>query len=737
MRTKYIILKAQIVLASILLTACDKAEDDQLIYKDKNASIEDRIEDLIPRMTLEEKVLQMTQWTYGKNANPNNIEDAMKKVRPEIGSLIFRSTNPVYRNDIQRKAMEESRLGIPIINGFDAIHGYKTVFPIPLAQACSWDKELVKISCQISAKECWLAGVDWTFSPMVDVARDPRWGRVSEGYGEDPYANAAFAVAAIDGYQGTELSAKHTIAACMKHYIGYSLSEGGRDYHYSDVSDQTLWETFMPPYEAGIAAGATTVMSGFNDISGVPATGNYYTLTEVLKKKWGHDGFVVSDWGSIRNMVDQGVAVDRKEAGLKALKAGVDMDMVDDVYLDHLQELVEEGKVSMAAVDEAVRRILRIKFRLGLFDTPYVDELPEEDRFLQAEDLEFAEQMAAESMVLLKNENDLLPIKDVHQKIAVIGPMVEDSVHIMGFWEGQGNAKDVVSIREGIEKEFGGDKNLIYAKGCDFDGTDDSGFAEARKAAMSADIVLVFLGEKRRWSGENGIRSSIAYPDIQENLVNELKSTGKPIVLVTSSGRPLELIRLEPMADAILQMWQPGTMGGPAVAGVLSGRYNPSAKLAITFPQTTGQLPMHYNMRNPARPMGFYQDIPKEPMYNFGYGLSYTSFEYNDLGISKEKIKKNETLKARVEVSNTGNKDGKEAVLWFITDPVASISRPIKELKCFEKKQISPGEKEVFEFEIIPERDLFFYDKYGEKHVESGEYIVEVQGQKIGFELID
>ncbi|MEQ8549697.1 MAG: glycoside hydrolase family 3 N-terminal domain-containing protein [Cyclobacteriaceae bacterium] len=719
----------------LLFGACQ--QEKTLSYKDAEAPIDKRIEDLLGRMTLEEKVMQMTQWTYGKNANPNNINDSKKKVKPEIGSLIYRSTNPAFRNDIQKKAMEESRLGIPIIHGFDAIHGFKTVFPIPLAQSSSWNIDLVKKSCEITARECQIAGVDWTFSPMVDVARDPRWGRVSESYGEDPYANSAFAVAAIEGYQGNNLADKYTIAACMKHYVGYSLSEGGRDYHYSDVSDQTLWETFMPPYEAGIAAGAATVMSGFNDMTGVPASANYYTLTEVLKEKWGHDGFVVSDWGSIRNIVDQGVAADRKEAGLKAINAGVEMDMVDDVYLDHLAELVEEGKVTMATVDEAVRRILRVKFRLGLFDQPYVEELPEAERYLQPADLAFAEEIASESMVLLKNEVGLLPIRASHKRIAVIGPMAKDHYHIMGFWEGHGDPKDVTSIYDGLIKEFGDTKDLFYAKGCDFDGNDESGFGPAIEAAKSSDIITIFLGEKRNWSGENGVRSTLALPEIQERLVLELSKLNKPLVLILSNGRPLELKRLEPLADAILEMWQPGTMGGPAVAGILSGRYNPSGKLSITFPLVTGQIPIHYNQRNPARPMGYYQDVSKDPLYTFGHGLSYTNYAYSEPRLSATQIAKHGKITASVEVTNTGGVDGKEAVLWFISDPVASISRPIKELKYFEKKPIKSGEKVAYEFEIVPERDLFFYDKYGKKHLESGQYFVEVNGQRMEFEIID
>lgn len=714
------------------------AQHKNALYKDKDAPVEARIENLISLMTLEEKIMQMNQWTYGKNANPNNIGEKMREVNAEIGSLLYRSTNPEYRNQIQKKAMTESRLGIPIIFGFDAIHGYRTVFPIPLAQACSWNTDLVKQSCAITAKESWLSGLDWTFSPMLDVARDARWGRVSEGYGEDPYANAAYAVAAVQGYQGTDLAAKYTIAACLKHYIGYSLSEGGRDYRYSDISSQTLWETFMPPFEAGIKAGAATVMSGFNDISGVPASANYYTLTEVLKKKWGHDGFVVSDWGSVRNLVEQSVAKDLKEATLKAFMAGVEMDMVDNTYVDYLPELVAEGKVPMASIDEAVRRILRVKMKLGLFENPYVDVVPETKRYLLPEYLKTAEELAAESMVLLKNEKQALPVTSKYKSLAVIGPMVKDSVHIMGFWEGMGRPEDVMTIYDGLKKEFKNKAVLNYAQGCDFDGDDRSGFAEALEAANKSDAIVIFLGEKRNWSGENGSRSTIALPKIQEELVAELQKSGKPIILMLSSGRPLELIRLNKMADAIVAVWQPGTAAGPAVAGLLSGRWNPSGKLAITFPQTTGQIPIYYNMRESARPkLGHYQDIPRDALYWFGHGLSYTDYEYGEVKLSATKISKNEKLIAEVQVSNTGNFDGKEAVLWFIKDPFAAISRPMKELKHFEKKLIKKGQKVTYRFEIDPMRDLSYVDSFGERHLEAGDFYVIVNNQIIHFEVTD
>ncbi|MDA3892442.1 MAG: glycoside hydrolase family 3 C-terminal domain-containing protein [Salinivirgaceae bacterium] len=708
------------------------------LYKNSSIPTEQRIEDLLQRMTLEEKVLQMTQWTYGTNANENNIEDKMNEVRPEIGSLLYRSDSPKFRNQIQKKAMEDSRLGIPIIFAFDVIHGYRTIFPIPLAQACTWDTELVKRSCAVAAKESHSAGIDWTFSPMLDVARDLRWGRVAEAYGEDPYANSVFGVAAVQGYQGNSLADKYTIAACLKHYIGYSLSEGGRDYQYTDVSGQTLWETFMPPFEAGIKAGAATVMSGFNDITGTPATANYYTLTDVLKNQWKHDGFVVSDWESIENLIPQGVAKDRKEAAYKCVMAGLEMDMKSDVYLENLPLLVSEGKVPIETIDEAVRRILRLKFKLGLFDNPYVEELPDNERYLQPEFLELAENVAAETMVLLKNENSILPLNRMVKNIAVIGPMANDSLHIMGSWEGIGKSDDAETLLEGIQKEFGNKANINYAKGCDFDGLDSLGFAKARIAAEKSEIIILCIGEKRQWSGESGSRSNISLPAIQEELVAELSNLNKPIVLVISSGRPNELSRIHSKVDAIIEIWQPGLRGGSALAGILSGRTNPSAKLAITFPLTSGQQPMYYNRRQSSRPIyGQYRDVSKDPLYDFGHGLSFTEYKYGEIQLSDTIIDKSQTLIAEIEIENTGKFDGKETMLWFISDPVANISRPIKELKYFEKKSIKAGEKMVYSFEIVPERDLSYPDNTGKRHLEAGDFYLQVGNKKVKFELVD
>jgi beta-glucosidase len=722
----------------LLMPFVGLAQNSTLLYKDKNAPIEKRIDDLLQRMTLEEKILQTNQWTYGQNANANNIEASKKAMRPEIGSLIYRSISPVYRNEIMKKAMEESRLGIPILMGFDVIHGYRTVYPIPLAQACSWNRDLVMQACAVAAKESRLSGVDWTFSPMIDVARDPRWGRVAEGYGEDPYTNAEFCVASVKGYQGKNLADQTSIAACLKHYIGYSLSEGGRDYRYSDVSAQTLWETFMPPYEAGVKAGAATLMSGFNDISGVPASANHYTLTKILKERWKHDGFVVSDWGSVENLIAQGYAKDDKDAALKSFMAGVEMDMVDNIYVENLAQLVEEKKIPMSSIDEAVRRILRLKFRLGLFDQPYVVELPEKDRYYQPESMAVAAQLAEESMVLLKNENQVLPLSKNIKKIALIGPMVHDSINMMGSWEGQGISESVETLMEGFEKEFKGKAALGYARGCEFQGENESGFDEAVQLAEQSDVIVACIGEMKKWSGENATRSSIALPAIQERLIAALKKTGKPIVLVISNGRPIELGRLEPLADAILEIWQPGIAGGSAVAGILSGRLNPSGKLAITFPLVTGQIPTYYNMRHPARSKeGGYQDIPTEPKYWFGHGLSYTTFTYGKVKLSSTTIRKNVKIIAEVEISNSGSMDGKETALWYISDPVATITRPMKELKYFEKKALKPGEKSTFKFEIDPMRDLSYPDSDGIRQLESGDFFLTINNQKIKFELVD
>lgn len=726
---KFIILLA---FACLGVSCGTTSDDSNPIYRDANQPIEKRVGDLVSRMTLEEKILQINQYTLGRNFNENNVEDEVVALPSEIGSVIYFNNDSKKRNELQKKAMEESRLGIPVIFGFDVIHGFRTVYQISLGQACSWNTDLVKEACAVAAKEARVSGVDWTFSPMVDVARDGRWGRVSEGYGEDVYTNSAFSVATVQGYQGDDnsLTDENHIAACLKHYVGYGASEGGRDYAYTEISNQTLWDTYLPPFEAGVKAGAATLMTSFNDISGTPGTANHYILTEILRDKWKYDGFVVSDWSAIEQLVTQGMAADRKESGELAFNAGVDMDMTDKVYSKYMAELVEEGKVKESDIDESVRRILRIKFRLGLFENPYTPVKPESERLLLPEYVKVAEKIAAESFVLLKNENNTLPLTG-NKKIALVGPMADNKEHLLGNWYAHGRAQDVTSIYEGFVNEFGKDAvNMV--QGCDFEGDDKSGFAKAESAAKNSDVVVVCLGEKRKWSGENCSRSTIALPEIQEELLAELKKAGKPIVLVLSSGRPLELCNMEPNADAIMEIWQPGVGGGNPLAQMIAGRINPSGKLSITFPYSSGQIPIYYNMRSRARrAQGKYQDIPTEPLYEFAHGLSYTTYEYGDLKLSAEKVARGGKLSAEITVKNTGDMDGLETVHWFILDPASSITRPMKELKHFDKQLIKAGESKTFKFDIGLDRDFAFINSKGEKFLENGDFYVMVKDKKV------
>lgn len=735
MRKKVLILGLCLLGVTHSLSSKDKKSIP--LYKDAKAPIEKRIDDLISRMTLEEKVLQLNQYTLGRNNNVNNVGEEVKKVPSEIGSLIYFDINPELRNSMQKKAMEESRLGIPIIFGYDAIHGFRTIYPISLGQACSWNPGLVEQACAVSAQEARMSGVDWTFSPMIDVARDPRWGRVAEGYGEDPYTNGVFAAASVRGYQGDDMSAENRMAACLKHYVGYGASEAGRDYVYTEISAQTLWDTYLLPYEMGVKAGAATLMSSFNDISGVPGSANPYIMTEILKKRWKHDGFIVSDWGAVEQLKNQGLAATKKDAARYAFNAGLEMDMMSHAYDRHLKELVEEGKVTMAQVDESVRRVLRVKFRLGLFERPYTPVTNEKDRFFRPQSMVVAAQLAAESMVLLKNDNQILPLTN-KKKIAVVGPMAKNGWDLLGSWCGHGKDTDVEMLYDGLTAEFGGDAELRYAMGCKPQGNDRSGFAGALDVARWSDVVIVCLGEMLTWSGENASRSTIALPQIQEELVKELKEAGKPVILVLSNGRPLELNRMEPLCDAILEIWQPGINGARSMAGILSGRINPSGKLAMTFPYSTGQIPIYYNRRKSGRGhQGFYKDITSDPLYPFGHGLSYTEFKYGTVTPSATKVKRGDKLSAEVTVTNTGARDGAETVHWFISDPYCSITRPVKELKHFEKQLIKAGETKTFRFDIDLERDFGFVNEDGKRFLEAGEYHILVQGQTVKIELID
>lgn len=707
------------------------------IYKDAKQPIEARVNDLLSRMTLEEKILQVTQFTLGRDLNPNNVARKMMDTPPEIGSLLFQISTPATSNAFQKKAIEQSRLGIPILFGADVIHGMRTLYPIPLAQACSWNLDMAYRASSMAAREARMAGIAWTFSPMIDVAYDPRWGRVSEGYGEDPYTNAQFCISAVEGYQGDNLADPTKVASCLKHFIGYSRSEGGRDYHYTDVPEQALWELYYPPYLAGIKAGAQTVMASFNDLNGIPATANYHTMTEILKEKWGFDGLIVSDWEGVIQLVTQGFAADAKDAARLSINAGLDLNMIDGAFRAHLAELIAENKVQLSRLDDAVKRILRVKFRLGLFERPYVKDIPESKRVLLPADKKLAEQFAEETMVLLKNKDNILPLAKP-RSIAVIGPLANDSANIMGTWLSQATSRDAETYLEGLQQEFAS-STIHYAKGCDLDGKDaEAEMRAAVAAAEQSDIVFMFLGEKTRWSGENGSLAAIELRANQQTLLKSVKATGKPIVLVLTAGRPVGLVGIEPLVDAIVMAWQPGICGGSALAGILSGRVNPSAKLAITFPLSTGQIPIHYNRRQSARPtQGKYWDMSSEPLYPFGYGLSYTTYSYGKLQLSQTRIRRGEKLRAKLLVSNTGLRDGLETVHWYINDPVASITRPIKELKYFEKKAIAKGQSVMYELELDPMESLSFPNAKGERILESGDFYLIVGDQRVKFELVD
>lgn len=701
------------------------------LYKDASAPVEKRVEDLLSRMTLEEKIMQLNQYTLGRNTVDNNLREMVGAVPAEAGSVIYFSDDANLRNMMQKRCMEETRLGIPMLFGHDVIHGYRTMAPVPLAQAASWNPSLVEAVSHDAGKEAFYCGIDWTFSPMVDIARDPRWGRVMEGYGEDPYLTSMFCQAAVRGYQGEDLSAEGRIAACLKHFVGYGASEAGRDYVYTEISDQSLWDTYLPSFYAGVEVGAASVMSAFNNISGVPASANKYTMTDVLKRRWNWDGMIVSDWDAIIQLTNQGAAKDGYEAAEKAINAGIDMDMMDNLYRTHLAKLIEDGRVSLETVDECVRRVLRMKFRLGLFERPYTEVRPENEIYLQPDALANAERLAQESMVLLKNDNSLLPLKNV-SKIALIGPLADTQGELIGNWVARGRDSEVISIMSGMKEEFGS-AEITSVSGCRIEETDEASVASAVEAAKSADVVVLCLGEKTKWSGENCSRSSIALPQVQEDLLRCVKAVGKPVVVLIASGRPVDLSRIAPMSDALVEIWMPGTTAGKAVAGILSGRYNPSGRLPMTFPYTTGQIPIYYNRRNPARrgTQGWYKDIQIEPMYEFGYGLSYSTFEYSPVTLSSDSVAKDGKVTASVTVRNTSDVDGMETVQWYICDPVCSITRPVKELKHFEKVLLKAGESKTFTFEIEPYRDLSFVDRTGKRFLDSGEYHIIVKDSKV------
>ena len=703
------------------------------IYR-PSAAIERRANDLLAKMTLDEKIGQLTLYTTDWGSTGPTIREGYKNdIRSGACGNLFNSHTVGFVRELQKVAVEETRLKIPLLFGFDVIHGYKTIFPIPLGEAASWDLAALEKSARVSSAEAAAAGLNWTFAPMVDISREPRWGRVMEGAGEDTYLGSRIAEARVRGIQGKKIGDTDAMLACVKHFAGYGAPIAGRDYNTVDMSERYFREFYLPPYEAAVRAGAATVMTSFNDYDGVPATGNKHLLTDILRKEWEFRGFVVTDYTSINEMVNHGVVADDKEAGELALNAGVDMDMQGAVFQRFLKKSVQEGKVKLADIDEAVRRILRLKFELGLFENPYkfCDEARQNATLLSPEHRAAARDVSRKSIVLLKNEKNILPLNK-NQKIALIGPLADNKSELIGNWNGAGNADDCVSLREGMTNLRLA--NLTHARGCEVEGTDQSGFSEALKLAQNADVVIIAVGEKAMMSGEAAARADITLPGVQEELVLELVKTGKPVVVVLMNGRPLAIPKIAESAAAILETWWLGTEAGNAIADVLFGDYNPSGKLPMTFPRSVGQVPIFYNEKSTGRPFdpnskwtSKYIDEANSPLYPFGFGLSYTTFSYSEPKSDKAVFKKRENLQITVNVTNTGGRAGEEVVQLYVRDLVGSVTRPVKELKGFQKIMLKAGESREVKF-TLTEHDLSFYRRDMTFGVEPGEFEIMIGG---------
>ncbi|MFL6215573.1 MAG: glycoside hydrolase family 3 N-terminal domain-containing protein [Blastocatellia bacterium] len=708
--------------------------------------IEERINKLIAQMTLEEKLgqLQILDGEADGKYRPEHIEMVRKGL---LGSTLnVRGAKRV--NELQRVAMEQSRLKIPLLFGFDVIHGYRTIFPISLGEVASWDPAAVERAASVAAAESAAAGVRWTFAPMVDIARDARWGRISEGAGEDPYLGAAMARARVIGFQGKDYSDPSKIVACAKHWVAYGAAESGRDYNTTDVSEWTLREVYFPPFKAAVDAGVGTFMSAFNDLNGVPTSANPFTLTAVLRDEWKFDGFVVSDYESVRELMNHGIAATGADAARQALNAGVDMEMVSRLYNQNVAALLSNGKVTMQTIDEAVRRILRVKFRLGLFEHPYTDESREASMIFNAQNLAAAREVAARSMVLLKNERNVLPLSKEVRSIAVIGPLADSKRDMIGSWSGDGRADDAVTLLEGIRAKVSPQTKVIYAKGCDITGDDTAGINEAARVAGDADAVVLAIGESGDMSGEARSRSSLDLPGRQLDLVKAIRATGKPVAVVLMNGRPLSINWVAANVPAILDAWFAGSQGGHAIADVLFGDVNPGGKLPVTFPRSVGQAPLYYNHMSTGRPpdpnnpyTSKYIDVPWTPLYPFGYGLSYTEFRFSTLQLSAPRIHPNGSLKVSVEIENTGKRTGDEVAQLYIRDVAASRTRPVKELKGFERITLRPGERRRVEFTLTP-AELGFYNRDMKWVVEPGLFKVWVganseSGLESSFEVIE
>jgi beta-glucosidase len=715
------------------------------------------IGDLMSRMTLEEKIGQLNLLSVGFDVTgPQLSKDAETKVRHGLVGGVFNSYTPVAVRKLQSLAVKESRLGIPLLFGYDVIHGHKTIFPIPLGLSCTWNLDSIERSARIAAAEASADGLNWTFSPMVDIARDARWGRIAEGAGEDPYLGAQIARSMVRGYQGGDLSRSNALMACVKHFALYGAAQGGRDYNSVDMSRLQMYEYYLPPYRAAVEAGAGSVMSSFNEIDAVPATANHWLLTDLLRTQWGFQGFVVTDYTAINEMSDHGMGDLRKDAEL-ALTAGVDMDMVGETFLKYLPELAAHGEISESTINQACRRILEAKYKLGLFADPYRGCTEERARveILTPENRKAAREIAGQSFVLLKNDRQILPLRK-SGIIALVGPLADDQQNLLGSWRAAGDWRQAVSVRTGISNVAGSAVTILHAKGANL--VDDPALRETLKAfgaeipvdarspqemvaeavAMSAraDVVVAVLGESSGMSGEAASRSDIGLPESQKELLRALVETGKPVVLVLMNGRPLTLTWEAEHCGAILETWFGGTEAGNAVADVLFGDYNPSGKLTATFPRNVGQIPIYYNHKNTGRPykgdpgakyVSRYLDVSNDPLYAFGYGLSYTTFSYGDVKVSKNALADEDTLVASVGLTNTGQRAGEETVQLYLSQPVASVTRSVEDLRGLQKVRLQPGEAREVTFHITRE-DLKFYNSKLEYDWEPGEFTVRIGG---------
>jgi len=737
------ILLSLFVLSIAVTIGCQPQFEKNTKYLDPN--IEKRIDALLGKMTLEEKVGQMSQRAKGGEDGPSDIESEVRK--GNIGSFL-NVTDAQMHNKLQKIAVEESRLGIPLIFGFDVIHGFRTIFPVPLAEAASWDLDLMQKTAAVAAKEARAGGVDWTFAPMVDIARDPRWGRIVEGAGEDPYLGSLIARAKVKGYQGKNLSDPETVAACMKHFVAYGAVQGGREYHTTEVPERVLRNIYLPPFKAGVDEGAATFMCGFNDLNGVPVSGNKFLLTDILRDEWGFNGFLISDYRSVKQLVDHGLAEDYSHAGLLGANAGVDMEMVSRTYFDFLPQLVRKGKISEKIIDQAVRRILRIKFALGLFDNPYVDPASEKNAMLTPEHLSIAREMVKKSMVLLKNDGNILPLRKDIRSIALIGPLADNQKAMLGTWSGEGKPEDVVTVLEGLKNAVPSGCTINYAKGCQVLDGSTAGFAEALRAAKKSDVVIMAVGESEELNGEAHSRTSIDLPAIQKQLVQQIHKTGKPVVVLLFAGRPLTINWVYENIPSILLAWHPGVQAGPGITDVLFGDYNPSGKLTVTFPRNVGQIPIYYNYKNTGRPAAEddrytskYIDSPLTPLIPFGHGLSYTTFEYSSIQLDKKQLSIPGSLTITADIKNTGTRLGQEVVQLYIRDLVGSVTRPVKELKGFKKISLAPGQTKKVSF-VLTTDDLKFHDINMDFVVEPGGFDIWVgpgsaEGLKETFEIVD